>query len=208
MCHSSRQKAFTLVELMTVVGLVAILVVVAIASTADVYHRNNLFSEMVILKNAVLKTRIRAVENTANARFSFENGLILAELDKNHNGVYGEDFTELIVGDEPGTGLEIGTKRVETLQVTDNVGWPICHPSGFCIQQRSAGFTTIDGDAFIIGPTGIVRDPQTNAPTDCTMFFSYRSEGQDKMQALVHVTTLGEVYTALREEGQNDWTWQ
>ncbi len=206
-----KNRAFTLIELMVVVSIVAIMAVVAISSCVDVYNRNNVVSLLVIVKNAILKSRIRAVENTANVRFSVVDGRLLSLIDLDRNGGFGQDangtddFREVVVGESVSLGVNFRSKGAQLTAVTDpEIGGSILHPSGaYNITPSGTGFSTFTNDEFLIGPTGIVRDTTTNTPTHGTLFLKLDN---GNMLALVHISALGEVVTALKEKGHSDWT--
>jgi len=209
MSFCNRQRAFTLVELMVTVSIIAILAVITYQSSAGVLRQQNTVNQMTIVKNAITQARARALEQTAVAKVDFAGGRVLTLLDLNGNGAFGDAADELITGESTTQGIELQTKFAEMIPGThSDLGGAIPHPSGvYNVNDNSQGsFSTFVDDEFYILPTGLVYDePGTNNPSGGTVFMR-SSDGA--LLAMVHVTGLGDVRTAIRNKNDTDWTWQ
>jgi len=103
----SRERGFTLVEIMVVMAIIGLVAVIGFPMMARAVIRARVLSEVGVLKQAVAMARIRALKRGGGVAVRFldanaaqEGGEVLAWVDSDSDGSYGPP-TEILVGRWP-----------------------------------------------------------------------------------------------------------
>jgi len=199
---------FTIIELMTVVVIVAFAVSTGLALYAPQARRADLINQLKYVQSAITKARASAIEFTAPVQVTIDNSnSILILRDSNRNG----DFTDsptVIVGQSTTAGSPSPYRRVVPYDPSSGEVPELPHWSKLTSMGNVGTFTD---NTLIIMPDGHVIAGSPAREASGTFFFKTRASAY---YGALHVTAMGEVKLAYRRvdtstgDKFNGWIWQ
>ena len=192
-----KQRGFSLIELMVVIGLVAIVAALSVKISIDVFAKSNVVTQAVSIKGMINQAKGFAMANGVPVLFDYSGNEILALADFDFDGSFGDKKEEVVLGtwDVPLKGVDLNFQRV-SFKYSDV---DITHWSG--VQVPSENF--VDSQ-FVISPLGHIKDPSgSHGPVQGAIFV----QNETGFLAAVYLSMLGDVKTAIKEPTETTWSW-
>ena len=196
-----KQRGFSLIELMVVIGLVAIVAALSVKISIDVFAKSNVVTQAVSIKGMINQAKGFAMANGVPVLFDYSGDQIRAMADFDQNGSFGDDGKEVVLGTwDSGSstvkGIELKFKRVSFNYTPLEL---IKHKSN--VQLASDNFVD---DQFLISPLGNIKSPLgTHAPVQGAIYI----QNESGFLAAVYLSMLGDVKTAIKEPSETEWSW-
>ncbi|PIE02810.1 MAG: hypothetical protein CSA81_05690 [Acidobacteria bacterium] len=193
-----KKTAFSLVELMVAIAIVAIITLLSVRVAAGVLGRSNLTSELVSIKGMVNQAKGFALTHGVPVLFTYGATGITAEADFDHDGSYGDAKKETVIGtwDDTGAGA-VKPVDLDFDKVNFSYTETIDHWSGLL-----TGLTNFSNNKFVISPLGMIEGT-AGSPTSGAIFL----KTDDGFLGALYLSPLGDLKTAIKEPTEANWSW-
>jgi Tfp pilus assembly major pilin PilA len=191
------QRAFSIIELVVVIGLIALVTLLSIRMSGDVLSKSNLVSQLASIKGMINQSKGFAMMHGVPVLFDYSNEQLSALADFDMDGSFGDSSKEIVIGTL--SGSDIDPVDLGFTGVNFKYTGTIDHWSGF--QDSTANFA---GNQFLISPLGHIRAVGgTHNPVSGAIFLTTK-EG---FLGAIYISPLGDLKTAIKEPTEANWSW-